>query len=187
MSVALLPPGSTDLERALDAVIAARLDAIPVPITTVGDAGECPAVVLPYLGWAESSDTWDPSWSVATKRQVVARSISVHRIKGTLGAVEDVLAAAGFPSSTILRAGARQHDGSAVYDGRILHGPEGGWAMYRVILSRPIRNDQVAGIRRLLEVTAAKRCELLSLEYQEVANLHDARSLHDGAYNYGRA
>ncbi|SBV94139.1 Phage tail protein I [uncultured Alphaproteobacteria bacterium] len=187
MNAPLLPPGSADIERALDATIAARFDAVPVPVATVGDPAACPAAVLPYLGWAESTDTWDPSWSVATKRQVVARAIPVHRVKGTLGAVEDVLAAAGFPASTIVRAGARRHDASAVHDGRILHGPEGGWAMYRVILSRPIRNDQVAGIRRLLEVTAATRCQLLSLEYQEVSNLHDGRSRHDGAYNYGRA
>lgn len=187
MTETLLPPASSDLEHALEAVLDARINAIAVPVASVGDAADCPAAVVPFLAWAESQDTWGAEWSEATKRQVVAQSIRVHRRKGTLGAIEDALAAAGFPSSAIVRAGARRHNASAVHDGRILHGPEGGWAMYRVILSRPIRNDQVAGIRRMLELTAAKRCELLSLEYQEVANLHDGRSRHDAAYNHGRA
>ncbi|MBE0529541.1 MAG: phage tail protein I [Rhodospirillales bacterium] len=187
MTKSLLPPNATALELALEGVAADRVEAIPVPIPTVNDAAQCPAPVLPFLAWGRSVDVYDASWSDATKRTVVGQAMALHRIKGTLQSVVAAIAAWGIEATVIERAGARRYDGAQAHDGRCLYGPANGWAMYRVILNRAIRNDQVAGLRRLLEMTAPKRCELLSLEYQEAANLYDGRSTYDGAYNHGVA
>lgn len=187
MTETILPPNATELELAMEATVAQRIEAIPVPIVTVNDAAQCPAPVLPFLAWARSVDVYDTSWSEATRRNVVGQAMAVHRIKGTLRSVVDAIGLWGIEATVMERVGARKYDGAQVHDGRVLYGQANGWAMYRVILNRPIRNDQVAGLRRLLETTAPKRCELLSLEYQEVANLYDGGSLYDGAYNHGVA
>ena len=187
MTKSLLPPNATPFELALEGPAADRVEAIPAPIATVGDAAQCPAAVLPFLAWARSVDVYDASWSEATRREVIGLSMAVHRIKGTLKSVLDAIAAWGIGATVMERVGARLYDGGQSHDGRVLYGPANGWAMYRVVLTRAIRNDQVAGLRRLLETTAPKRCELLSLDYQEAANLYDGRSLHDGAYNHGVA
>jgi phage tail P2-like protein len=187
MTKSLLPPNATKLELALEGAAADRIEAIPVPIPTVNDAAQCPASVLPFLAWARSVDVYDASWSVATKRDVVGTALAIHRTKGTPDSVKRAIAAWGIEATVMERVGARRYDGAQNHDGRIFYGPVNGWAMYRVILNRAIRNDQVAGLRRLLEMTAPKRCELLSLEYQEAANLYDGRSTYDGAYNHGVA
>jgi len=182
----LLPSNATVTEKALDAV-SARIDDIPVPIAIIGDAELTPANILPFLAWAKSVDVWDPTWSEATRRQVIVAAPAVHRVKGTPGSIEDAFNAAGYGVTVIERVGARRYDGNTDHDGLCLYGPVGGWAMYRVVVDRAVRNDQVAGIQNMLRLTAAKRCHLLSLDYQEAANLYDGASLYDGAYNHGVA
>ncbi len=87
----LLPPNSTPLERALEA----GLDPIPgidFPIELLWDPATCPLPWLPWLAWSVSVDQWDSSWPEARKRQAVAESIALHRVKGTRASVEMVLA-----------------------------------------------------------------------------------------------
>lgn len=95
MSDSLLPPNSTPLERDLASSLA-RLSDVPVLVREVWDPATCPMDVLPWLAWALSVDTWDSNWTDEQKRQTVASSIAVHRYKGTIGAVEEALAALGF-------------------------------------------------------------------------------------------
>ncbi len=92
MTVSLLPPNATALERAIERP-SGRVDALPVPVDTVWSPETCPAALLPWLAWAFSVDTWNPAWSEKIKRQVIAQSFDVHRVKGTLGAVKRALAA----------------------------------------------------------------------------------------------
>lgn len=188
MTASLLPPNSTAQEIALEGAVADRIAAIETDgVRTINDPMLCPVAVLPFLAWARSVDVFDAAASETTKRRVIDEAPAVHRIKGTPVSVERSLAAMGITATVMERIGARLYDGNQVHDGRVLYGPEDGWAMYRVILATPLRNDQVATVRRLLETTAAKHCELVSLEYQEVANLYDGRSAYDGAYNHGSA
>lgn len=86
----LLPPNASKLEQAIEAGIA-RLATIDAPIAALVDPWTCPLDKLPWLAWGLSVDTWDPDWSEATKRQAVADSIELHRIKGTRRAVEAVM------------------------------------------------------------------------------------------------
>jgi phage tail P2-like protein len=87
----LLPPNATRLERGLEAGLA-PLAAIDTPIEQLWDPATCAIDLLPWLAYSLSVDSWDPEWSEATKRDAVARSIELHRVKGTRASVEAVLA-----------------------------------------------------------------------------------------------
>ena len=97
MSTSLLPPNASSLERALEAVAGARIEAVEVErLRALWTPADCPAPLLPWLAWALSVDEWDADWSEATQRAVIAASVEVHRRKGTLGAVRRALAATGY-------------------------------------------------------------------------------------------
>ncbi|MFW5499586.1 MULTISPECIES: phage tail protein I [unclassified Maridesulfovibrio] len=92
MSKSLLPPNASQLERA--ASDAARIDDLDLkPVSNLWNPWECHFSVLPYLAWALSVDVWDEDWPEKVKRQVIAKSIALHWIKGTPGAVELMCAA----------------------------------------------------------------------------------------------
>ncbi len=91
MQASLLPPNATRLERALESATA-RIGAIDAPIAPLWDAATCPLHLLPWLAWALSVDNWDADWPEAKKREAVARSIALHRIKGTPLSIDMVLA-----------------------------------------------------------------------------------------------
>ncbi|MBH9537901.1 phage tail protein I [Novosphingopyxis sp. YJ-S2-01] len=91
--MSLLPPSSTPLERAIEAALTRRMDAVEVPIRDLWKPDTCPAHLLPWLAWALSVDLWDDGWSEARKRRVVADAFFVHRHKGTIGAVRTALKA----------------------------------------------------------------------------------------------
>lgn len=90
MTNSLLPPNATPFERALEQ--GTRILAFDNPAGVIDDPLACPAELLPWLAWGASVDTWDADWSEADKRQAVATSIALHRIKGTRLSVETVLA-----------------------------------------------------------------------------------------------
>lgn len=183
----LLPPNATPLDRAIERATAPLGD-IPVPIDTVWDPYACPAELLPWLAWAVSVDVWDSTWSERTKRDVIAASYDVHRHKGSVWSVKAAIRAAGFETPTVVEnLGRRKYNGEITHNGQFFHGWDRAWALYRVILNRPIRNDQSSTVRAILEATAPKRSALLSLDFQTVANLYDGRSSYDGAYNHGSA
>lgn len=51
--------------------------------------------MLPWLAWAFSVDEWSNSWTEEQKRDSISQSVSVHRKKGTIGAVTEALNALG--------------------------------------------------------------------------------------------
>lgn len=88
----LLPPNASAQEIALEGSIE-RIGAAPVPNATLWNPATCPAALLPWLAWALSVDHWNPAWPESVKRQVIAASFDVHRVKGTIGALESALGA----------------------------------------------------------------------------------------------
>lgn len=88
----LLPDTSTSLEKAMSLAMSRILE-MPVPIDTLWNPQTCPAALLPWLAWAFSVDVWSSAWDEQTKRDVIAASPAVHRLKGTRGAVERAVAA----------------------------------------------------------------------------------------------
>ncbi len=91
----ILKPNATELERALERAIR-KVKPDLTPIAKLMNPETCPAHLLGWLAWAFSVDVWAPSWSEATKREVIKRSIEIHRIKGTAGAVRRALGTIGF-------------------------------------------------------------------------------------------
>ncbi|MYL22537.1 phage tail protein I [Halomonas alkaliantarctica] len=86
----LLPPNSTDAERAIECATA-RLGDVPVRVREVWNPDTCPAEVLPWLAWAFSVDRWDAEWSLQQKRDIIKASVRLHKRKGTPAAVREVI------------------------------------------------------------------------------------------------
>lgn len=91
----LLPLNATKQERALS-LTTARAGSFPVPVGELWNPYTCPLAVLPWLAWSLAVDPWDSSWTEAQKRQSIAESIAVHRVKGTIGALKRALQAIGY-------------------------------------------------------------------------------------------
>lgn len=87
----LLPPNSSQFERALDALEADTLSNLPVPVGDVWSPARCPAPLLPWLGWGLSIDIWDSDWSEVQKRTAIASAIDDQRRKGTRAALRRAL------------------------------------------------------------------------------------------------
>lgn len=73
----------------------ARVADVPTPLRELWDADSCPVALLPWMAWAYSVDQWDATWSHVQQREAIKRSVSIHRYKGTIGAVRDALDALG--------------------------------------------------------------------------------------------
>ncbi|BBF92355.1 phage tail protein I [Blastochloris tepida] len=90
----LLPPTAGEPLRA-GATVMERISAIPTPIRAVKRPFETPAAFLPFLAWELSVDVWFRAWPEATKRAITARSIELHRRKGTAYCLREYVRYAG--------------------------------------------------------------------------------------------
>ena len=93
-SQCLAPENSTALELALER-LTRRLEDVPVPLRDLWRPDTCPIELLPWLAYALSIDSWNPTWSESVKRNVVAAAIEIQRKKGTAASVRQVVAAFG--------------------------------------------------------------------------------------------
>ena len=100
----LLPPNASPLERATAEALA-EIQRVPVPLRDLWRPATCPAHLLPYLAWAFSVDRWDPSWSEAAKRDVIASAFYVHQRKGTISALRRVVEPLGYLRIGVLDTG----------------------------------------------------------------------------------
>lgn len=91
----LLPNNTTPLERAATEALA-EIQRVPIPLRTLWNPYTCPAQLLPYLAWSFSVDRWDPTWTDASKREVIATSFYVHKKKGTISALRRVVEPLGY-------------------------------------------------------------------------------------------
>lgn len=183
----LLPSNQTRIEAALAAAL--RPTADPAVIRTLWSPWSCPERLLPWLAWALSVDEWDDAWREHIKRQVIAESLAVHRIKGTVAAVLRALAAAGFPRAEIdERRHGHRRNGSIRRDGWPLHGARDPF-VYRVRLRGLVSRRQATQIVRILNATAPVRCHLYnnSLDFRDATLLHNAAARRDGTYTRGIA
>lgn len=185
---ALLPPSAKPSLKVIEAVMAERTIGIEAPIATLWNPETCPANILPWLAWALSVDNWDANWSEGTKRNAIAASVAIHRRKGTVRAVKDALAAAGYGDAELIeRHGWERHDGTNLRDGSINRSVPDHWAEYRVRLARPITVDQAAQVRAILASAAPARCRLKALEFTQALHLHNNTITRDGSYTRGIA
>ena len=91
----LLPPSATHAEVAVSRAMSRLADVEP-QCRQMWDPATCPPSHLPWLAWAFSVDEWDSGWTATQKRAVINASYTVHRHKGTVGAVRRALAALGY-------------------------------------------------------------------------------------------
>ena len=96
-----MPLNSTKLERDLTTVITDRIKDIPNPIRDMADPMTCPSDFLPWLAWAFSVDQWSHEWPDEKKRNVISKSIEIHRRKGTRGAIERIFEIIEFPTAKL--------------------------------------------------------------------------------------
>ncbi len=82
MTGSVLPQTASDFEKALTAAMLHH--GLDVPIGDLWNPDRCPAPLLPYLAWALSVDFWVEEWPEHKKRRVIAESVELHRLKGTL-------------------------------------------------------------------------------------------------------
>ncbi|MGL5093654.1 MAG: phage tail protein I [Aeromonas sobria] len=86
----LLPFQSSDLEKDLDIALS-HIESVSIPIRDLWNPEKCPIEALPYLAWAVKVGSWSSRWTERVKRQVVAASLDLHRVRGTRPAIEKAL------------------------------------------------------------------------------------------------
>lgn len=97
----LLPHNGSNLEHHLEQRLSHSREqfdtrtVIPEYIGSQWDPMTCPESLLPWLAWALSVDEWKEDWPVETKRAMIANSVTIHKHKGTVGAVKRALASLG--------------------------------------------------------------------------------------------
>lgn len=185
VSDSLLPPNATVLERAVEA--ATTTPPLPVPNATLWNPDTCPAPMLPWLAHAMSVDFWNPDWPEERKRLVIRESVQVHRKKGTVGSIRRALAAQGLTNFRIYEKYGTPYDGSAVYDGSIIHEGVDHWAEYRVFIDSPMTIERGQEIRAIIEDTHPTRCRLVGMFFTAAANNYDGTIVYDGTFAHGVA
>ncbi|MCF6435200.1 phage tail protein I [Pseudoalteromonas sp. MMG022] len=92
----LLPPNASGFEQAHErASHFSPAKSIPDYVAKHWDPETCPESLLPWLAWSLSVDEWDEQWPTEAKRTLIQNSVTIHKHKGTVGAVKRALASLG--------------------------------------------------------------------------------------------
>lgn len=91
----LLKSSATPWMRAVEAASAPAWPAPANLITDFQDPWRCPSHLLLPLALENSVDIWSDTWSDSKKRSVIARSVDLHRQKGTLAGIKAYVEIAG--------------------------------------------------------------------------------------------
>lgn len=143
-----------------------RLAYVAVEVDKVSDPDVCPENLLPWLAWGLSVDYWDPAASVEEKRALIKNNKSLHKKKGTVGAVKSVLADAGYPNATIREGiGQIRRDGTYKRNAQIRHRSDGHWAYYTIVLAAGDPQISAATLD-LIQRVAPERCKLFEIVYE---------------------
>ena len=182
----LLPPNASDLERAAEGAIRARLEAVPIPLATLWNPDTCPAPLLPWLAWALSVDQWSDQWPEAMQRDVIRQSYEIHSKKGTVYSLRHALLTAGHGECEIQEGlDAGRYDGAIQHAATHYYGTNPGyWARYRVTLAQAMTIYEAEQVKWLLADTQPARSELVSLAYHQLVS-YDASRRYDGQVTHG--
>ena len=179
----LLPPNATALEKRTAASGFVTPSGI---VPTLWNPDTCPATLLPWLAWAESVDEWDDAWAEQRKRDVIKVSRAIHRMKGTPAAIRRALTALGQPDAELIeRFDLWRRDGSNTRSGIREHGGGLDWAVFKVILKRPVTLDQAAQIQKSIAAVTRNCCYLAGFDYKQAALRHNKQVTRNGSYTRG--
>lgn len=181
--IPLAPPLAKDARFRILAGLAARLQDIDLTPLLVYLVDLTEVTALPWLA-DQLAITGDNGWNLAesedARRALIKNAIELHRYKGTPWSARQVIRNLGF-GEVELREGNDRLD-PAIAEKY----PEGTrWALYQVILTVTITNDQAALLRKTLEVFAPARCELASLDFTAAPIRYNNTARYDGTYNHG--
>lgn len=127
-SQTLLPPKSTELERAIANVLARN---VTPAVSGLWNAQTCPVPLLPWLAHSLQVDVWDETWPEAQKREAVSQALAIAKRRGTVGAVKRALKIAGFDNADVTEGTAalnQNQQAACSLDGNC-------WAYYGAILN----------------------------------------------------
>ena len=96
----LLPPNNTRLERNIADITAPAMD-LPVYINLLADIDHVPNEFLSFLAYQYSVDRWENDWPNRVKRELIKDSFNVHKIKGSLKSLRDIVEPFGFSLNII--------------------------------------------------------------------------------------
>ena len=137
----------------------------------------CESKFLPYLAYSLKVDFWDENLDEQSKRNLIKRSILLHRRKGTLWAIEEVLDLVGFTDRrhgfhATIKEGLKlnSRDGTYKYSAIYNHGSSADWAKYVIYVPKAITIQKAQFARKLIEAYAPKRCILVAVVYQVLPN-----------------
>jgi phage tail P2-like protein len=152
----------------------------------VTDPDTCPADALPFLAWACSVDEWPEGATDVEKRAIIKASAAIHRHKGTLKSIKDILAASGYGDATIQTGADRaRRDGTVLRNRTVFYGGGMSWAEWSIVVSNsdPLPSAELVS---LLVQTAPARCRLISVGYQKLFFRHNAAFTRNGTRKYQR-
>jgi phage tail P2-like protein len=179
----LLPTHCAPQELTLEDATA-RIGRVPVQLRLLWRPRDCPTALLPWLAWTLSVDEWDPAWSEATKRNMLAESALLHARKGTPWAVKRALQLIGYGNVEILEGSTYRRDGTYARGGAINHGGDIGPYEFDVVLNvggAPSAAQQ-AEIRRRVGYYKNARSHLRRIVAYGV--FHDGAHDYDGSITY---
>lgn len=169
MKVSLLPPTSTELERALELSLAKGVT-LDVPAHKLWAPYHCPSDLLSWLAWAVGVDEWASAWSEDVKRQVIAAMPEIRRHRGTVWAVKAALKAAGYGDSELIEGvPAVTYNGEKLYDATDTYNGNTRWSHFRVITElddRAVLHEEIQRARRLILLAKNVRSVLHDLMFR---------------------
>jgi len=92
---ALLPINATELLRNLEEV-GCKITELEANNRYVFNGDLAPENILPWIAWGFSVDDWNDAWETDIKRNIIKSSVTLHRQKGTIGALKKALSAFNF-------------------------------------------------------------------------------------------
>ncbi|WP_392559362.1 phage tail protein I [Orbus mooreae] len=147
---------------------------------------------LSTLAWQLSLDheyIWQLAESLTAKRNLIKIAIDLHRYKGSVWAVRNIIRALGFGEVDIIEGlGIRYRDGSFERTGIKTHsGHKKGWPFYTIIFYEPITNDIAELLRKAIPEYAPSRSVLYRINFKNAKMRRNGSYYHNGLYNRGEA
>jgi hypothetical protein len=159
------PSSINDLRTEAHLQIGQRLGTIDLAPLLIYTFLETPPSLIPFLAW--QFDIVAPWWQLLTGPEsqlaIIRQAISLHRFKGTVFAIEAIMAGLGFQAPVI-------EEGEASWGGTRFP-PSQGWALFRVIVPKaaitlaspqPASWDAVSDIDVLLDIDTLQQAAGIS-------------------------
>ncbi len=190
-STSLLPLNESDTAKVIDVAYESKLNQFYEHLSVLKDFANpdlCPEEFLVYLAYSYNVDFWEDDLPVSVKRALIKQSILLHRYKGTVWAVEEVLKLLNLASdeepAVITEGLCIKYDGAHKYDGIYTYGDKTKWPYYVIELKQPVSIQSAQLAQRAVAVYAPKRCRLHAITYSKL-NTYDGSIKYDGTYTYG--